>query len=392
MFRHTSPAVGALALFLLVSPAGAITTMSKPKSVSKAAQAASFERPDAQALLREAKALWHIEKDSNGALAKFNAAVDAAPDDSDVRLQRGHFFEVLSSLVVAQDKQKFKEFAQEDYEEIARADPDSLIAGVARDGLTRLAGEEFLPTKIVECPDSAIEVHARGESLYGARRYADAIVAYEKATADCPEASAWWVDFADSHYVIADYARAKELFVRALTVDPWNREAHRFLADTELQLGDGEAAVRQLILTVVSDPMYEAGWSALHLYGTALGHKWKRVYGSRTAEPRGADAAAWVAYLNAKAGARGDQAGRSALAIERAAVKSALVAARQTEPGPSAVTGPFWGMMARADQAGYLDEAIFMHLFDGALASEYPDFREKHAQRLATYLETLILE
>ena len=389
MFRHTFPAGGALALLLAVSPAGAITSMPKVKSVSKPASAPDFERPDAQALLREAKALWHIDKDYNGALAKFNAAVDADPDDGDVRLQRGHFFEVLSSLVVPQDKEKFRELAQEDYEAIASSDPDSLVAGVARDGLTRLAGEEFLAAKTVECPATAIEVHARGESFYGAHRYADAIVAYEKATADCPEAGSWWVDFADSHYVIADYPRAKELFVRALTVDPWNREAHRFLADTELQLGNGDAAVHQLILTVVSDPMYEAGWSALRLYGTELGRKWKRVYGSRRAEPRGADAAGWVAYLNAKAGAR---SGSSALAIERAAVKSALAAARNTEPGPSTVTGPFWGMIARAERAGYLDEAIFLHLFDGALASEYPDFREKHAERLATYLETMILE
>jgi tetratricopeptide (TPR) repeat protein len=390
VFRRAFPAVGALALLLVASPAGATTSTPRPGSVANLARAQSVELPDAQALLREAKALWHIEKDFNGALAKFNAAVDAAPDDSDVRLQRGHFFEVLSALVIPADRAKFRQFAQEDYEEIAESDPDALIAGVARDGLTRLAGEEFLEVKTVECPEPAIEVHARGESLYGARRYADAIAAYEKATAGCPEAAAWWVDFADSHYVVADYRRAKELFVKAIAVDPWNREAHRFLADTDLQLGDAESALHELVLTVVSDPMYEAGWSALRLYGTALGRKWRRVYGNRGAEPRGADAAAWVAYLNAKADGR--EGSMSALAVERAAVKSALAAARATEPGPSKVTGPFWAMMARAEQAGYLDEAIFIHLLDAGLAGEYPAFREKHAQRLATYLETMIME
>ncbi|HEX4825894.1 MAG TPA: tetratricopeptide repeat protein [Candidatus Polarisedimenticolaceae bacterium] len=389
MLRRAFPAVGALALLFAASPAGAITSTPKPKSLSKPVPTDSFERPDAQALVREAKALWHIEKDYNGALAKFNAAVDASPDDSDVRLQRGHFFEVLAALVVPEDREKFKEFAQEDYQSIAEGDPDSLIAGVARDGMTRLAGEEFLEVKTVECPETAIEIHSRGESLYGARRYSDAIAAYEKATAGCPEAAAWWVDFADSHYVVEDYRKAKELFSKALTVDPWNREAHRFLADTDLQLGDNEAAVHELVLTVVSDPMYEAGWSALRLYGTALGHKWKRVFGNRNVEPRGADAAAWVAYINAKADAAD---GKSALAVERAAVKRALAAARETEPGPSRVTSPFWAMIERADQAGYLDEAIFLHLFDAALAGEYPEFREKHSQRLSRYVETLIME
>ena len=48
-------------------------------------------------------------------------------------------------------------------------------------------------------------------------------------------------------------------------------------------------------------------------------------------------------------------------------------------------------MMARADDAGFLDEAIFLHMLDAPLAAEYPAFREKNAERLAAYLETVIL-
>ena len=44
-------------------------------------------------------------------------------------------------------------------------------------------------------------------------------------TALCPDNAAWWVDFADSYYVLENYEKAKELFVKALSVDPWNREA-----------------------------------------------------------------------------------------------------------------------------------------------------------------------
>ena len=48
-------------------------------------------------------------------------------------------------------------------------------------------------------------------------------------------------------------------------------------------------------------------------------------------------------------------------------------------------------MMARAYQAGFLDEAIFIHLLNAELAAEYPAFREENAERLASYLKTVIL-
>ena len=57
----------------------------------------------------------------------------------------------------------------------------------------------------------------------------------------------------------------------------------------------------------------------------------------------------------------------------------------------SSAPGPFWSMLARAEEGGYLDEAIFLHLLDAALAEEYPTYREKHGERLTSYVEALIL-
>jgi hypothetical protein len=47
-------------------------------------------------------------------------------------------------------------------------------------------------------------------------------------------------------------------------------------------------------------------------------------------------------------------------------------------------------MMGRALHAGFLDEAIFLHMLDAPLAAEYPAFRDKNASRLTEYLETVI--
>jgi tetratricopeptide (TPR) repeat protein len=384
MIRRMLPVLAILTILFLTAPAGAVKSTPKSGAQPKLAPAASFERPNPKDLLREAKELWHMKADYTGALAKFNDAVDAEPKDNDTRLQRAHFFEMLAAIVVAEDKAEFKARARMDYEHIAADDPDSVIAGMARDGLTRLAGEPVIEVKRVACPEAAVQSRARADALYGARKYAEAVAEYAKATDGCPGDAASWVDFADSYYVLEDYGKAKELFAKALSVDPWNREAHRYLSDTEIQLKNLEVAGHQLVLAVVSDPTYEAGWSALRTYATALGRKWNRVYGDRRPEAGNADGASWAAYGEAKAGARGAHPElASALAIEREAVKAAL----RSQKG----SGPFWSMMARAEQAGYLDEAIFIHMLDAELAAEYQTFRDVNADRLASYLETMIV-
>ena len=52
-------------------------------------------------------------------------------------------------------------------------------------------------------------------------------------------------------------------------------------------------------------------------------------------------------------------------------------------------------VVAKQEFAGYweyfLDEAIFLHLLDASLSAEYPAFREKHAERLTAYVETVVL-
>jgi tetratricopeptide (TPR) repeat protein len=371
-----------LGLILATTRADAVATATKTTTTaSMPGPQVQFVRPDRDELLRQAKDLWLIDENFTAALQKFNAAVEVDNAEGEARLQRAHFFEVLSHIVVASDRSKFEDRAREDFEQIVAADPESLVAGVARDGLTRLVGGPRIETKSTKCPAPATTQFAKAQALYGARRYEEAAAGYELATASCPDAADWWVALADTFYELEDYQQAKAHFVRALSVDRWNREAHRFLSDAYVQLGDDEAAVHQLVLAVVSDPTYEAGWSALRGYATAMGYTWKRVYGDRKPVAGNVESDAWTVYRSVKAKRR---PGVSALAIERKAVKAALEVA-------AGKRGPFWSMFERAEKAGFLDEAIFFHLLDDALAVEYPAFRERNAERLTSYLETVIL-
>ena len=393
---------------------------------------------DVGELLQEALDLWHMQEDYNGALASFNRAVELAPSDAQVRLQRAMFFESVVELVGDDDKEKFRELARDDYTWVAEQDPDSTRAGISRDALTRLRGAPLLARPAVMCPKEAAAAHERAEAFYGARRFQEAVPEYEKASAGCPEAATYWVDYADAHYMLGTYDKAKELFERAVTVDPWLRSAHRFLADTEGHLGHGEAAVHQAALAVVSDPEYEAAWASLRGYADAVGRGWKRSYGVKpdvrkepgsgdqkitialpeaTSSPSAGkkagkskpvpDDIGWMSYSMSKALAFSgtviepgpkkkpversiDPKSTSALETERIAVRSGLDAWREQTKKRTPPDATFWSMMDRAEKAGFTDEAIFLHMFDAALAAEYAAYREKNAARLVEYLETLI--
>jgi hypothetical protein len=85
-----------------------------------------------------------------------------------------------------------------------------------------------------------------------------------------------------------------------------------------------------------------------------------------------------------------DPKAMSALELDRLAVRHTLKAVQEMTTDPPSKPAPFWAMMMRADKAGFLDEAIFLHMLDASLAKEYPVFRDKNAAKLVEYLETMI--
>lgn len=235
----------------------------------EATPAAAPEKATAQVLLQRALDLWHQVKDYNGALQAFNKAVEAYPEDPILRMNRAGFFETMSEMVVDKDKERFKSFAREDYDALARKDPDSRVAGIARDSLARMDGRQLFPGKSLSCPDEARQAYRAAEANYSSQRYRESVADYEQACRLCPDNAPMWVSHGDAYYGMKEYAKARALFLKAIEVDPWNRSAHGFLSDTEARLGNLDAAVRQAALAVISDPTCEAAWASLRQLSAA---------------------------------------------------------------------------------------------------------------------------
>jgi tetratricopeptide (TPR) repeat protein len=394
----------------------------------------------AQALLKKAIHLWQGKQDYNGALRAYNEAVETDPDSLQIRLERAGFLEIVSGMVIEKDRDRFKRLAREDYEFITRRAPDSVAAGVARDGIARIEQRVLFPETSVSCPPGAKRAYDEAEERYHRRDMKAAVKRYATAADACPESAAILVSYADSYYLLKQYDRADRLFRKAIEIDPWDRKAHRFLADTENRLGHNEEALRQAALAIISDPTYEAAWASLRQLAGIQGRGWARIYGDKPRVTAGTDdagkrkvaialrdgpspsatagsdrpggpgddASVWTGYALFKAGvldgfiiepgADGipvkrfvDPTAMTALEIERLAVRGGLTMLEEMSASSGNPPGPFWSMMARADRAGFLDEAILIHLVDEGLVGDYLAYRDRHADRLLSYLETLMV-
>ena len=391
------------------------------------------EPPKSKELVARAQKLWHEEQDFRGALAAFDEALAAEPSNLDAHLQRGTFLFWLWERSAPEQRDKVGQAARAEFEWLDINAGDTIYAGIARDVGRQLDGEVWFAEATVDCPPAAAQAMGEAETLFAARKFEASLEQYRKAVEACPASGAIRTGYADAVYVLGEYDLAAQLFRDAIAVDPWRRTAHRYLADAEIRLGHTDAALRECILAIVSDPTYEAAWSALRGVAEGTGRNWRRVRAEKPQVEAGTkedgqaavnvalpglsegkapssreeqdEAGAWLMYGLAKAGILGgifDRNGEprpkgaaaapnlleSRLALERAAVRKALQVVRTPRRKAPAA---FWGNLLLARKAELLDAAIFLTMMDRELAAEYPAYREAHGEELVRFVETVLV-
>ena len=287
---------------------------------------------------------------------------------------------------------------------LGSGDPDQ--AAMAWDILAQQDGRRLYPDNVSACPPQSREAFAAAEEHFQAQRFAAAIPLYESAIAACPDNGQIRVSYADAFYRTNDLARARVAFREGLARDRWNRAGHRYLSDTEHELGNRAEAFREALLAVLSDPTYELGWMTVRQRASESGRTVQRervvkpVVGAGsgplqlTVDPN-VHNDVWMAYALSKATARDDGAS-SAFEIEKRAVQGALsyYGEKRYADGSAAADTPelrFWRAMDDARKAGFLDEAIYVRLLDQPMAADYAAFRERNGDRLLAYVERFVV-
>ncbi|HYL04620.1 MAG TPA: tetratricopeptide repeat protein [Thermoanaerobaculia bacterium] len=358
-----------------------------------------------KALDKSAEALRR--DDYQGALAAATEAVELDPVGYEPRIRRVTIlWRLRGAGKTAEDNQRIEETLRADCRAVIAAAPDSTAAGVAREALASLDRGTPLASRPAACTPEANAEVGKAEALFASRRYEDSLAHYERAAAKCPENPAIWTSYGDAYFGLGDFSKAQRSYETALAKSPWYAPAHRYLADALGRQHQLVAAYHECVLAVLSDPTYDAAWGYLRSIVLARKGTWHRVVAVKPTikrdaaghvevgvDPQAVDAV-WLAYALAKTAGPPRPAGaapapaapQTELAREREAVRAALGVRQEAAAGASG----FWDMIARADQAGLLDEAIFVHLPDTALLAEYPAYRAGHAERLVRYVETVL--
>jgi tetratricopeptide (TPR) repeat protein len=341
------------------------------------------------------------------ALRAANEAVERNPRSVDARWDRIRLvWQLRGAALTAAERQRLEVGLRADLAVVIAAAPDSTAAGVARDFLKTLDCGAPCATGPAACTPEATAEHEQAERLFGAQRFAEAIPHYERAAAACPADAGIWSDLGDTYFRLGDFAKAQQTFAIALTKNPWHAPAHRFLADTFGRQHMIEPAYHECVLAVISSPTYDAAWAYLRSILATRHGVWTRVVAvlpSVTQDSSGKKVdvmidpdnhdAGWMTYalflagsLTPPGGGKPGGVAPTALERQREAAREAVKVVKEMGSGAS----PFWEGMARADQAGFLDEAIFLNLPDAALLAEYPAYRAEHRDRLVKYVETVL--
>jgi tetratricopeptide (TPR) repeat protein len=334
------------------------------------------------------------------ALSSCSAAVPAGPTRHDA----------MAALARGDDN-----LARQQFDAVARANIDTMEGAIALDALAVLNGTQPFPERGYNCSPASAEAADRAETFFQTSRLEESEAAFAEALRGCPDNARWWIHAGDVDFRRRRLEAAREKYRRGLALDPWNRSGHRFLSDAEIGLGNREAAWDHLVLAVLSDPTYEAGWEYLKQATLAQGGTFHRQYEFKTAawmdgetlRVRLDSMAArpfpkeWVLYFE-PGPARSDAAARVAsggmtdppqepLARKRRILVSLLD--EEYDPDnvrPSTRPSKMWPAFAQARKEGFLDEAIFLHLLDASLVPEYVAYREKSRARLVEYVERFL--
>ncbi|MBI4489173.1 MAG: tetratricopeptide repeat protein [Deltaproteobacteria bacterium] len=411
--EHGKLLIGYLVMFGVFITAIAVTALSCSGTIHREARLLEAARH-----LEEGKAAWG-RGDIQVAWQGFQSAVEADPSNPEVRGYRAYFLTTVAEATADPKVQKAaRDVAHADYQFIIQADPEGKFAALARDALAVLEDRILFPEREFPCSEAARKQQAQAHQLFMAGRYRAATPHYQKAIELCPHNAHIWVEYGHALFLVGDFDRSKTLLLEGLKKDEWNRAGHRFLADLEAALGNLEMAYQIAILAVVSDPVYESGWSLLRDITNGMRGQWNRVVNQRpsvslardgnpqvilpfdTKKTPAGDVVFWLGLGLTEASelkeARTrpvptqEEVGRSPLDKERQRVEKNLAYCRFVIAKDPSKDSKIFRIIEDAQKAGFLTEAIFIHLMDKRIADEYIQFRKKHRDRLVEYIKTMV--
>ena len=174
-------------------------------------------------------ALQHARNDDPaGAYELVSKALRIDPENVDAHFFRALLLLEASKLADPTLGSEMQRAARMDLTAVIQLDADGESGKKALDLLDTMRGAELFPLPDAECSEEAQAAIAEAEDRFSAGDAVKAEAAYARATASCPQNALWWTWYGDVFFQQDEYARAIEMYRKALAIEPCFWTAHRF--------------------------------------------------------------------------------------------------------------------------------------------------------------------
>ena len=266
-----------------------------------------------------------------------------------------------------------------------------------------LRGLENQATAPVNQPPAAVAaLYNEAERLFQSGKYEEARLKYRAVQRVDPKYAPAFVMEGDTYFVQQNWVAAEMLFLKGAELAPANAQAWRFLADARAHLGDKPGVVLALTNAIAARPGDQGSWERMNMVMQAAGkplthlrleRKAKATRDPETgkytielaAEFKGGsetpDRATWLAYALAQAAAPSDGKAETPFVRELRSWNAALAVAGQDPLSPDLQK------LRELRQAGQLEAAILLLMYQDAYAPELEGWKAAHPDGITQFIE-----
>lgn len=286
----------------------------------------------------------------------------------------------------------------------------ALIAGVPPDG-----GEDtsFSAKKEVD------EAMKEGEGAFAKGEFAKALEMYQRALLLDPTLYEAALYIGDVYFKSADQPKAGDWFARAIAINPNRETAYRYWGDSLVKQGRLTEAGEKFVEAYLAEPYSRLSRAGFLNWGTKahleLAHPALNIPTDVTSKDKNTTTitidesilnkndksgapAAWMAYGIIRASWQtefvkqypNEKQYRHSLKEEAAALRGALEAVKNQKLDPKSID-PSLQVLQKLESEGLLESFVLLALPDAGIAQDFQEYRKGNLEKLRRYVKTYVL-
>ena len=265
------------------------------------------------------------------------------------------------------------------------------------------------------------EAMREGESAFAKADYAKAIEMYQRALLLDPHFYEAALFIGDVYFKQDQQAKAGEWFARAIEIDPNRETAYRYWGDSLMKQGRATDAGKKFVEAFIAEPytrLARAGFvNWAEKVNITLAHPKVDIPTDVTAQQNGnlsinidpnalknddksGSGAAWVTYGLVRASWRSgefakqypnEKTYRHSLKEEAAAIRAALKVLSETKNADPKKIDPSLQTLAKLDKEGLLEAFILLASADEGISKDFSAYRAENIEKLRRYVIDYVL-